>query len=101
VLRVQVECIAWGDHGARLNTISPGITITPIAHEEMAGPGAAQYDGMVANSPAGRAATPDEIAVAAALLLGPDGAFITGSDLLIDGGVVAAIKVGRIRLGGG
>jgi len=97
-LRVQAAAVEWGDRGARVNSISPGIVITPLALEEMSGPGAAGYQAMIERCAAGRAGTTDEIATAAALLLGPDGAFITGSDLLIDGGVIAAIRAGRIQL---
>jgi NAD(P)-dependent dehydrogenase (short-subunit alcohol dehydrogenase family) len=97
-LRVQAAAVEWGDRGARVNSISPGIVITPLALEEMSGPGAAGYQAMIEQSPAGRAGTTDEIAAAAAFLLGPDGAFVTGGDLLIDGGVVAAISAGRIQL---
>jgi len=98
-LRVQAAAVEWGDRGARLNTISPGIVITPLARDEMSGPGAEGYRKMIENSAARRPATTDEIATAAALLLGPDGAFITGSDLLIDGGVIAGIRAGRIQVG--
>jgi NAD(P)-dependent dehydrogenase (short-subunit alcohol dehydrogenase family) len=64
----------------------------------MSGPGAPGYQAMIEQSAAGRAGTTDEIAAAAAFLLGRDGAFVTGSDLLIDGGVIAAIRAGRIEL---
>jgi len=98
-LRVQAAAVEWGDRGARVNTISPGIVITPLARDEMSGPGAEGYRQMIENSAAHRPGTTDEIATVAALLLGPDGAFITGSDLLIDGGVVAGLRAGRIQLG--
>ncbi len=97
-LRVQAEAVLWGDRGARINTISPGIILTPLAKDEMSGPGAEGYQNMIAQSAAGRVGTTDEIATAAAYLLGHDGAFITGADLLIDGGVIAAIRAGRIQL---
>jgi NAD(P)-dependent dehydrogenase (short-subunit alcohol dehydrogenase family) len=97
-LRVQAAAVTWGDHGARVNAISPGIVLTPLAKEEMPGPGAQGYQAMIANSAAGRVGTTDEIAVAAAYLLGPDAGFVTGADLLIDGGVIAAIGAGRIQL---
>lgn len=97
-LRVQATAVEWGDRGARLNAMSPGIVITPLARDEMSGPGAQLYRNMIERSPLGRPATTDEIATVAALMLGPDGAFITGSDLLIDGGVVAAIRAGRIEV---
>jgi NAD(P)-dependent dehydrogenase (short-subunit alcohol dehydrogenase family) len=98
-LRVQAAAVEWGDRGARLNTISPGIIITPLARDEMSGPGAEGYRKMLETSAAQRAGTTDELATVAALLLGPDGAFITGSDLLVDGGVIAGIRAGRIQVG--
>ncbi|HEX3427077.1 MAG TPA: SDR family oxidoreductase [Acidimicrobiales bacterium] len=97
-LRVQAAAVTWGDRGARINVMSPGIILTPLARDEMSGPGAATYRQMVEQSSAGRVGTTDEIATAAAFLLGPDAGFITGSDLLIDGGVIAAIRVGRVQL---
>ena len=97
-LRVQAAAVDWGDRGARVNSMSPGIILTPLARDEMSGPGAEGYRNMVEHSAAKRVGTVDEIANAAALLLGPDGAFITGSDLLIDGGVIAAIRAGRTQL---
>jgi len=71
----------------------------PLAREEMAGPGAEGYRRMLENAAAGRPGTTDEIATAAALLLGPDGGFLAGRDLLIDAGVIAGIRAGRIQLG--
>lgn len=97
-LRVQAESVIWGDRGARLNSISPGIIITPLARDEMTGPGAAGYQRMINNSPAKRVGTVDEVAASAAFLMSDDAGFITGSDLLQDGGVIAAMKAGRIVL---
>lgn len=88
-LRVQAEAVRWGRRGARINAISPGIVMTPLALDELTGPRGEGYRNMIASSIAGRAATPDEIANLAALLLGPDGAFMTGSDILMDGGTTA------------
>ena len=99
-LRVQAESLAWSERGARVNAISPGIIITPLARDEMTGPGAANYQRMIQTSATGRVGTPDEVAAAAAFLLGPEAAFITGSDLLMDGGVIAALRAGRWSLGG-
>lgn len=98
-LRVQAASLTWGDRGARVNTMSPGIILTPLAQDELNSAGRASYLRMIENSPAGRVGTPDEIASAAAFLLGPDAGFITGADLLIDGGVIAAIRAGRISVG--
>jgi len=96
VLRVMAEAVRWGQRGARLNTISPGIIITPLAKDELTGPRGAGYRRMIELSPAGRAGTPDEVANVAALLMGPDGGFITGSDFLMDGGVTASYWYGPL-----
>jgi NAD(P)-dependent dehydrogenase (short-subunit alcohol dehydrogenase family) len=90
VLRVMAEAVRWGRRGARLNAISPGIVITPLARDELTGPRGEGYRRMLELAPAGRAGTPDEVAALAAYLMGPDAAFITGSDILIDGGVTAS-----------
>jgi NAD(P)-dependent dehydrogenase (short-subunit alcohol dehydrogenase family) len=95
-LRVMAEAVRWGKRGARVNTISPGIVITPLAKDELAGPRGEGYRRMIESSPVGRAGTPDEVAAVAALLMGPDGGFITGSDVLMDGGVTSAYWYGEI-----
>jgi NAD(P)-dependent dehydrogenase (short-subunit alcohol dehydrogenase family) len=97
-LRVMAEAVRWGKRGARVNTISPGIIITPLANDELKGPRGAGYRRMIELSAAGRAGTPDEIGTVGALLMGPDGAFITGSDFLMDGGVTAAYWFGELAL---
>jgi NAD(P)-dependent dehydrogenase (short-subunit alcohol dehydrogenase family) len=97
-LRVQAAAVEWGDRGARINSISPGIIFTPLAMDELNSPAGPRYRQMIEVSAAGRGGTPDEIGAAAAYLMGSDGAFITGSDLLIDGGVIAAIRSGRLSL---
>ena len=97
-LRVQAAAVPWGDRGARVNCISPGIILTPLARDEMSGPGAEGYRKMIEVSAAGRVGTADEVATAAAFLLGPDAGFITGTDLLMDGGVIAALRAGRRQL---
>jgi NAD(P)-dependent dehydrogenase (short-subunit alcohol dehydrogenase family) len=94
-LRVQAVSCPWGERGARVNSISPGIILTPLAQQEMDSEGGPVYRAMIEASASGRVGTTDEIASAAAYLLGPDAAFITGSDLLIDGGVIAALRAGR------
>ena len=96
-LRVMAEAVRWGKRGARVNTISPGIIITPLAKDELTGPRGPGYRRMIEISAAGRAGTPDEVGTLAALLMGPDGAFITGSDFLIDGGVTAAYWFGDLK----
>jgi NAD(P)-dependent dehydrogenase (short-subunit alcohol dehydrogenase family) len=95
-LRVAAEAVRWGKRGARVNTISPGIIITPLAREELDGPRGDGYRRMINASAAGRPGTPDEVGGVAALLMGPDGAFITGSDILMDGGVTAAYWYGEL-----
>lgn len=84
--------------GARINSISPGTILTPLAKDEMSGPGGAGYRTMIEKSAAERVGTTDEVATVAAFLLGPDTAFITGTDLLVDGGVIAALHAGRIQI---
>lgn len=91
---VRVASIAWGRRGARLNSISPGTIATPMGHLELNSAMGEGIRGLVALSAAGRLGTPDEIAAAAAFLLGPEAAFVTGIDLLVDGGAVAAVRSG-------
>jgi NAD(P)-dependent dehydrogenase (short-subunit alcohol dehydrogenase family) len=95
-LRVMAEAVRWAKRGARINTISPGIVITPLARDELTGPRGEGYRRMLELSPAGRAGTPDEIANVASLLMGRDGEFITGSDFLVDGGVTASYFYGEL-----
>lgn len=95
-LRVRAQAIAWGERGARVNAISPGVIITPLARDELTGPRAEFYQRMLGGSPAGRAGTPDEVANVAELLMTPRGAFITGSDILMDGGVTASYFYGPL-----
>jgi NAD(P)-dependent dehydrogenase (short-subunit alcohol dehydrogenase family) len=95
-LRVKCEAVRWGKRGARVNTISPGIIITPLANDELNGPRGDGYRRMITLCPAGRAGTPDEVGTVGALLMGSDGAFITGSDILMDGGVTSAYWFGEL-----
>ena len=90
VLRVQAEAVRWAERGARVNAISPGIIITPLALDELNGANGAGYRRMIELSPAGRAGTPDEVGTVGELLMGDRGSFITGSDILIDGGGTAS-----------
>jgi NAD(P)-dependent dehydrogenase (short-subunit alcohol dehydrogenase family) len=96
-LRVKAEAVNWAKRGARVNTISPGIIITPLASDELSGPRGDGYRRMIELSPAQRAGTPDEVGTIGALLLGADGGFITGSDFLIDGGVTASYFYGDLK----
>ena len=95
-LRVRAEAVRWAKRGAPINTISPGNIITPLARDELTGPRGEGYRRMVESSSVGRAGTPDEVATLAALLMGADGAFITGSDVLMDGGVTASYFYGEL-----
>jgi len=95
-LRVMGEAVRWGKRGARINTISPGIVMTPLAKDELTGPRGAGYRRMIESSVAKRAGTPDEVGAVGALLMGPDGGFITGSDFLMDGGVTASYWYGDV-----
>lgn len=90
VKRVMAEAVKWGERDARINSISPGIVVTPLALDEFNGPRGDFYKNMFAKCPAGRPGTADEIANVAELLMSDRGAFITGADFLIDGGATAS-----------
>ncbi len=95
--RVMAESVKWGERGARLNDIAPGIIVTPLAVDEFNGPRGDFYKNMFAKCPAGRPGTADEVANVAELLMGPAGAFITGSTFLIDGGATASYYYGPLK----
>ena len=95
--RVMAEAVKWGEKGARINSISPGIIVTPLAIDEFNGPRGDFYKNMFAKCPAGRPGTADEVANVAELLMSDKGAFITGSDFLIDGGATASYFYGPLR----
>ncbi len=97
VKRVMAEAVRWGERGARINSISPGIIVTPLALDEFNGPRGDFYKSMFAKCPAGRPGTADEVANVAELLLSDKGAFITGSDFLIDGGATASFFYGPLK----
>ena len=97
VKRVMVEAVKWGERGARINSISPGIIVTPLAIDEFNGPRGDFYKNMFAKCPAGRPGTADEVANVAELLMSNRGAFITGSDFLVDGGATASYFYGPLR----
>lgn len=88
---------SWADKGARINSISPGIIVTPLAYDEFEAAGDA-YQEMINSSPAKRVGTSEEIARVAEFLLSDDSSFITGIDLLVDGGVIASMASGRYSL---
>jgi NAD(P)-dependent dehydrogenase (short-subunit alcohol dehydrogenase family) len=93
-LRVQAASVSWGRRGARINSLSPGIISTRMGQQELASPTGEFMRELTAASAANRLGTPDDIAAAVAFLLGPDSAFVTGTDLLVDGGAVAAQRAG-------
>jgi NAD(P)-dependent dehydrogenase (short-subunit alcohol dehydrogenase family) len=95
--RVMAEAVKWGMRGARLNDIAPGIIVTPLAIDEFNGPRGGFYKNMFAKCPAGRPGTADEVANVAELLMGPSGAFISGSTILIDGGATASYFYGPLK----
>ena len=94
---VMAEAVKWGERGARINSISPGIIVTPLALDEFNGPRGDFYKNMFAKCPAGRPGTADEVANVAELLMSDKGAFITGADFLIDGGATASYFYGPLR----
>jgi NAD(P)-dependent dehydrogenase (short-subunit alcohol dehydrogenase family) len=94
-IRVRAASAQWGRRGARINSISPGVISTPMGQQELASPVGDGMRAMVAASATSRLGTPDDIASATAFLLSPDASFITGTDLLVDGGVIGAIKTRR------
>ena len=95
----RAAATSWRERHARINTISPGIIVTPLAYDEFNANGAG-YQAMIDASAAQRVASSDEIADAAAFLLGEHATFINGTDLLIDGGVIASIRTGNFQLQG-
>lgn len=96
-LRVRKAAIDWGKRGARINTISPGVVVTPLAYDEFRAAGEG-YQKMIEASAMHRVGNPAEIANAAQFLLSDQASFITGTDLLVDGGTIAAIKTGEYKL---
>ncbi len=97
VLRVMYEATRWGKRGATINSISPGIIITPLAADELRGPRGEGYRNMLKASPAGRAGTPDEVGDLAEFLMSSRGKFISGADFLIDGGTTASYWYGDLQ----
>ncbi len=97
-LRVQAASVAWGARGARVNSVSPGVISTPMGREELAGESGVGMRAMIEGSGTGRIGTPSDFAAAVAFLVGPEASFITGTDLLVDGGTVAAVRSGAVAL---
>ena len=99
-VRVQAASLDWGRRGARVNSISPGVISTPMGQQELSGESGAFMRAMVDASGTKRLGTPADIASATAFLLGPESTFVTGTDLLVDGGVIAALRSGALTLPG-
>ncbi len=97
VLRVQSQACEWGKRGARVFSISPGIIMTPLAFDELNGPRGEGYRKMLDLMPAKRAGTVDEMGALVAFLMGPEATFITGTDILCDGGCTAAYWYGDLQ----
>ncbi|MBR1738477.1 MAG: SDR family oxidoreductase [Firmicutes bacterium] len=95
--RVMAESVKWGERGARINAVAPGIIVTPLALDEFNGPRGDFYKNMFAKCPAGRPGTADEVANVAELLMSDKGAFITGSTFLIDGGATSSYYYGPLQ----
>ena len=91
-VRVRAASLSWGKRGARVNSLSPGIISTPMGAAELDGPHGEIMRAMIEASGTGRIGTPDDIAGAVDFLIGNDAGFITGTDLLVDGGVIAALR---------
>lgn len=97
--RVMGESVKWGARGARLNDITPGIIVTPLALDEFNGIRGDFYKNMFAKSPAGRPGTADEVADVAELLMSDRAQFITGATFLVDGGATASYYYGPLQPG--
>ena len=95
--RTMYEAVRWGERGARINDIAPGIIVTPLAIDEFNGSRGDFYKNMFAKCPAGRPGTADEVADVAELLMSARAQFITGSTFLVDGGATASYYYGPLQ----
>ena len=91
-VRMWSACMTWGARGARVNTISPGIIATPMGNAELRGPNGEMMRVMIDCSATRRLGTPEDIAAAVEFLVGPNSTFITGTDLLVDGGELPFVR---------
>lgn len=89
--RVRAMSITWGMKGGRVVSISPGVISTPMSQAELSGASGDQMRAMVSASGVKRIGTPDDIAAVAEFLIGPGASFITGTDILVDGGTVSGL----------
>lgn len=99
-MRVRAASVGWGKKSARINSISPGVIATPMGLAELDSPTGGAMRSMIAGSASRRLGTPEDIATAAEFLLGPHASFISGTDLLVDGGVIGALTTGQLDLDG-
>ena len=99
-LRMSAASVVWGARGARINSVSPGVISTPMGRAELEGPHGDFMRAMIDTSGTHRIGTPQDIAAAAEFLLGPAASFVTGTDLLVDGGVTGAIRSGALSIPG-
>ena len=91
-VRVQAAALAWNRLGARINTVSPGVVATAMARSEAESASGDHMMAMLDACGAGRTGTPAEIAEVVAFLTGPSALYITGTDILIDGGQAAWLR---------